>query len=1130
MSIKRTMISVVFCIVILLQLVAVAGCKRGGDTSSLSESSQLTSSSGSEEDIIVPLTYPSDSVCTIEQLGMKEGDYIRKNRGPYSYQGNSGHEEPTVIVSPYYTLKINDKAIPVYSTVVYVGLDGECALHSYAMIELRPEQAGSIDIVLNAVKYDLEEAIVLPESLGIVPEIFGSEIRASVSDTGDYTFLMNDEDSDVSQYNAFTLFVRDYNDEEEEIAKYIDQYGADNVKIYEAGTHLIDNIHITEDDSVVYLKRGALLIPKGNPDYSEENQYTELGARESNGWGLTRYPIITANGRKNITITGRGTIDAGQLGWHERRGIMVTNSENVEISGLTLVNFPEWTITTYVCTNIDISDIRVFGYKTNSDGIAICNSKNAVVKDSFARSGDDLFEVKTMGGPLDSSSEDILFENCIAWAGKARCFGVIAELSRDVSDITFMNCAVLIRDAVWDNSILGSLVVIGSDGTGNVSNVTFENIEIYKDYGRAINIAVTNKELKTKKIENIVFRNIKYNSDKPNNLNSLLVGSNKIEAIFENVTGNDELLTESNIDKHFEYDAQTKITFRTSESGSEYSSSISSSSSSSMFPPSSSSLSSTSSLSVSSPSLSDDPDVKIPGSVTPVTLPTDRVRKISDLGSTESSYKAKAAQSASYTGNEGWDVSSIVVSPYYTLKVNGISVPVYASPVYVAESNSGALQSFAMIDVPKGDYYYDISLSAQGVSFNNSIVLPESLGIVTDVQANKSISARITDFGFYNFLVLQGGARASQQYAFVLIVRESVDEAAEIASYKSQYGENNVVVYEPGTHYIDYINVDRNNMIYYLKRGSLIVLNHTLDIDSEDDNQNKSEPGAVNSTGWGLNRYPVLAAKNKSNIRIVGRGTFDGGQLDWHERRGLHFSSCSGVVIDGINIINFPEWGVISYICNDVTIRNVMLLGWKTNSDAFALCNTKNSVVDMCFARTGDDMFEVKTLGGPADAITDNVLFTNCYSWGSKARSFGITGEVEKDITNVTFRDCAVIYRDAIWDNDRLGSLAIIPEVGNGNITNILFKNIEIYFDFGRAINATIKNTNSPTNIVSGLVFENVSYSADMKSQIKTRVPGTNSISAEFRNVRSEGYLITQSNYAADVVLSGANSQLSVIN
>ena len=423
-------------LIVMMQIPALSGC-RGSDPASVVSSIVAGD--------IIPTVYPSDTVRNIKELGIKEGDYIRKNRGSFTYKGNSGHEEPSLVISPYYTLSIDGQEIPVYSTIVYVGTDGECALQSFSIIELRDTIDVDIDVALTAQRYPLENAVVLPESRNVEPVIDGDIVRASISDYGNYSFLMNDEDNEVSQYNAFTLFVREYVDEDEEIAGLKAEYGEANVTIYESGTHLFDYINIENDNTVVYLRRGALLVTNGNPEYGEKNQYTEPGAKYSNGWGLERFPVITANGRKNIRITGGGAIDAGQLGWHERKGIMITFCTDVEISGITLMNFPDWTITTYCSSEIDIHDVAIFGYKTNSDGFAICNSKNAVIRDCFARSGDDLFEVKTLGGSYDATSENVRFQDCVAWASKARAFGVIAEVTKNISDIVFKDCAVIIQ-------------------------------------------------------------------------------------------------------------------------------------------------------------------------------------------------------------------------------------------------------------------------------------------------------------------------------------------------------------------------------------------------------------------------------------------------------------------------------------------------------------------------------------------------------------------------------------------------------------------------------------------------------------------------------------------------------------
>lgn len=518
-----------------------------------------------------------------------------------------------------------------------------------------------------------------------------------------------------------------------------------------------------------------------------------------------------------------------------------------------------------------------------------------------------------------------------------------------------------------------------------------------------------------------------------------------------------------------------------------------------------------------------------PNKIVPVTLPSDRVKTVSQLGYTADTYRAKAVQDASYAGNAGWNVSSLAISPDYTMTVNGVNVPVYCTPVYVATGNCGALQSFAMIDVSDNNLNLSVTIKANGFTFSKAVVQPATLG-VTPSTSGQTITSTIRDYGNYTYLVCDSNGNASQQHALVLAVRTYVDEDAEIAAYKTKYGAENVIVYDAGTHMVDYVHIKNSNSVVYLRRGSLLVMKHSMNIDSDSDDQSKSETGAASSNGWGMKRYPVMTVNNKNNIQIVGRGTIDGGQLDWHERRGIMASNCDGFTIDGINIVNFPEWGVITYICKNVSIKNVLLFGFKTNSDAFALCNTQNATVTNCFARTGDDMFEVKTLGSGnmGKDVSKNITYTDCVAWGSKARAFGITGEVEQNISDVTFKDCAVIFRDATWDNSRLGSLVIIVEVGSGNVSNVTFENIQVYNDAGRAINISILKSGEANNKIDNIMFRNVNYNASAKSRLCTTKSGNNSISANFENVIANSNAITSGNSAAYVLFSGPNSKLTV--
>ena len=211
-------------------------------------------------------------------------------------------------------------------------------------------------------------------------------------------------------------------------------------------------------------------------------------------------------------------------------------------------------------------------------------------------------------------------------------------------------------------------------------------------------------------------------------------------------------------------------------------------------------------------------------------------------------------------------------------------------------------------------------------------------------------------------------------------------------------------------------------------------------------------------------------------------------QLDWHERRGIVFTLCNNVTMDGVILINPCEWAFITYRCENVCVTQSAVLGYRTNSDAFAICNSVDVAVTDCFARTGDDMFEVKTLGGVDTAVSRNITYRRCQAWGSKARCFGVIGEIEKDVSNILFEDGIVIFRDAVWDNNRIGSLIVLRESGGGNVNDVTFRNIHIHFDAGRPINIGVYSNGLQEGTMANIKFENVTYNARMSALLQKKL------------------------------------------
>ncbi|MBE7000238.1 MAG: hypothetical protein E7428_08630 [Ruminococcaceae bacterium] len=517
----------------------------------------LVSCGGKEPYMIQTLTYPENIVKTLEERGLTPESFAAFAAGNTSYQGNAGREETNLVVSPYFTAVLDEEILPVYATPVYIGSEYRGTLHSFASADVSFGNHKKITLTLTVDPgVSVERAEVFANDPAKLTQS-GQTITLEIGSYGTYTLVLND-----SQDAAFTLFVREYADENSEIAAYQEKYGEDKVLIYEPGLHEVDPI-LLSGDSVLYLKAGALLLPKHTIDIQTDEAAAgsaEEGAVEANAIGLNRFPVVNACNAENITIAGRGTIDMTRLDWHERRGVVFTLCKNITVDGLILVNPCEWAYINYRCEGVSVTQSAVFGYRTNSDAFAICNSVNVNVTDSFARTGDDMFEVKTLGGEETAVSRDITFSRCVAWGSKARCFGVIGEIERDVSNILFEDGIVLFRDATWDNDRIGSLVVLRETGHGAVDNVTFRNITIHKDFGRPILCGNYSMDLTESKLEGIQFENITYTADMQAQVWRNAGEGNLLDVTFQKVTGNGEALTEGNLSKLVFYDSADSIT------------------------------------------------------------------------------------------------------------------------------------------------------------------------------------------------------------------------------------------------------------------------------------------------------------------------------------------------------------------------------------------------------------------------------------------------------------------------------------------------------------------------------------------------------------------------------------------
>lgn len=491
--------------------------------------------------------------------------------------------------------------------------------------------------------------------------------------------------------------------------------------------------------------------------------------------------------------------------------------------------------------------------------------------------------------------------------------------------------------------------------------------------------------------------------------------------------------------------------------------------------------------------------------------PAEAIKDLSSVGLSVDSFKSRADDDGDelYVNAQGYrDVNGIIKSPYFTVHVEGTKIPVYATTVFVGSTQKGELHSFCEIYVDTSkDISLDFQLNTHRFAISSVTVFPRSLNF-TPVYSNTVLNEKITQLGTYTFVFNS----TDQEHGFTLFVRELVDEDAEIKKYQNQ--GYNVIPVEKGLHcsdaFFDFYGY--NNTVFYLKRGAYLLAKHTYDISSDTDNHentSKQDTDLMNAghLPMGLTRCPYLNLTCCNNVKIVGSGVVDLTHLDRAERRGIVIAYANNVEIGGVKFINSPEWTFITYDSENITIKDVDIFGYRQNSDAFAICNTRNAIIDNSFCRSGDDLFDVKAAGGREEAISQNITFTRCTAWNGKARCFGICGEVYKDIKDITFKDSTVVFHDATWNADRIPALAIIVENSGGSISNVTFENMEIYRAHSRAIGCLIYGSDVENFSISNVKYKDIRYNTTLKTKVASNGK-QNTIQTEFENVYAGGYKI----------------------
>lgn len=327
----------------------------------------------------------------------------------------------------------------------------------------------------------IQSAEVLPSSFKISPQIKGRSLSFTLTSPKLLTLEVNGD-----WVRSLQLFA---NPPEKGAPKPGDR----DVLYFGPGVHEVKHLVVTNNQTV-YVAGGAVVRGIIGPE--EPFQISSYS-------GLRTYsPTFVLRGT-NISFRGRGILDGSRCTTHARNLIQV-QGRDITLEGVILRDSSTWNIPIRKSENVAITNLKVLGYRANSDGIDICSSRKVTVEGCFLRTLDDLIVVKTDKG--QGTAGQIVARDCVLWNEVAHALSIGAELREDVDDVLFTNC-----DVIHDKGREWALRVYHCD-SARISNIRFENLRI-EESSRLISLwidkAFWTRDTERGHIDGVVFKNIR---------------------------------------------------------------------------------------------------------------------------------------------------------------------------------------------------------------------------------------------------------------------------------------------------------------------------------------------------------------------------------------------------------------------------------------------------------------------------------------------------------------------------------------------------------------------------------------------------------------------------------------------
>lgn len=377
----------------------------------------------------------------------------------------------TLTASPAFTVTINGKAAECYSARVsripfnrvWPGFQRPAEQTELAsLLTFDADEPCEIHVVPHR---DFEEAIIRPLSKGIIPEREGESLVFEIM-PGDQLSLELD-----GYHENLHIFC---NPIEEEPSLDTPQ-----LRYFGPGVHDAGLIELKDND-YLYLAGGAFVyggISVVNARNVRIGGHGILSNAAVTRTGLAFPACFVDHANMMLPEALQSVTEHKYAAKMPSLGCLrVTNSENVRVEGIVMMDSAVWTATITNSREVHFDNVKAIGmWRYNSDGIDFCNSQKGSVRRSFLRNYDDVIVVKGLKPSDTQNTEDLIFEKNVIWCDWGRGLEIGAE-----------TCADEIKNIVSrDTDIIHGTHIhmdIQNGDRGDVHDILYDNIRV--EYSR----------------------------------------------------------------------------------------------------------------------------------------------------------------------------------------------------------------------------------------------------------------------------------------------------------------------------------------------------------------------------------------------------------------------------------------------------------------------------------------------------------------------------------------------------------------------------------------------------------------------------------------------------------------------